>query len=154
MTNQLSSGSDNQEESGELLDDLESIKDLLDEDQDSPLLDDVEQPAPTLGIPAPPGERQPAAISNLLGDAWGESVQQMFADARQTIEAHSEQWLPEQTDELSQALKIRLDATVHEWLTQTLAANIELLRDRIVMELADEIAKHIDNNTREKQNLT
>ena len=150
MTEHLSPGSEEHEESGELLDDLESIKVLLDQEQGVPPADDIAQAAATLDLPTPGGNPQPAVINNLLGDAWGESVQQMFANARQTIEAHSEQWLPEQTDELSRALKIRLDATVHEWLGQTLSANIELLRDRIVIELADEIAKHIKNNTREK----
>ncbi len=135
------------DDSDEFLEDLESIKHLLDEEQqaqveaavtndDVPLLDDQigDNPEERLGD---------EAFNALLGDAWRDSVEEMFADARANIEANSTEWLPEHTDELAAALKVRIDASVRAWLAETLEANIHRLRERIVAELSEEILTHM-----------
>ncbi len=145
-------------ESDELLDDLESIKDLLDEEEavptldaedaaDVPLLDDtvdeaVEEPAAARGM-------ADDTFKALLGDAWQDSVDQLFAEARANIEQNSQDWLPEDTDNLAAALKVRIDRSVKAWLADTLQANIGLLRERIVAELSEELLSHM----RQKFNL-
>ena len=149
------------DESGELLDDLESIKDLLDEEDvptleseevvDVPLLDDTvdepgEESTAESGRAAGMGDD---TFKALLGDAWQESVDQLFAEARANIEENSQDWLPEDTDNLAAALKVRIDRSVKAWLADTLQANIGLLRERIVSELSEELLTHM----RQKFNL-
>ena len=144
------------DESGELLDDLESIKDLLDDEDiptldpeaavDVPLLDDTvaEQTGEEKGGETRSGPGMPDdAFKTLLGDAWQESVDQLFAEARASIERNSQDWLPEDTDNLAAALKVRIDRSVKAWLAETLQANIGLLRERIVTELSEELLGHM-----------
>ena len=144
------------DESDEFIEDLESIKDLLNEleqteqvqtpvqestqasieESDVPLLDDQ--------IDSNVQERLgDDTFNTLLGDAWRDSVEEMFDEARADIEANSTEWLPEHTDELADALKIRIDASVRAWLAETLQANIHLLRERIVAELSAELIGHM-----------
>ncbi len=147
-----------EDESGELLDDLESIKDLLDE-EDVPTLDaDEVVDVPLLDDTVEEAVEEPAAVGGgmaddtfkaLLGDAWQDSVDQLFAEARANIEQNSQDWLPEDTDNLAEALKVRIDRSVKAWLADTLQANIGLLRERIVSELSEELLSHM----RQKFNL-
>jgi hypothetical protein len=141
-------GHEDSEEPDELIEDLKSIKDLLDEEQleelsgkddiDVPLLDDPLEDVVTVdeGL-------SDNTFQTLLGDTWQDSVEELFDEARRKIEAHSTQWLPEHTDELAEALKVRIDASVRAWLAETLEANIGRLRERIVSELSTEILNHM-----------
>ena len=148
------------EEPEEILEDLESIKDLLDEQQcpadsshstgdlisdrtmsqgdDVPLLDDPIEEAAKLHEALPDD-----TFKALLGDAWHDSVDEIFVNARASIQNNSADWLPEHTDELAQALKIRIDVSVKAWLAETLQANIGLLRERIVAELSGELLEQM-----------
>ncbi len=149
------------DEPGEILDDLESIKDLLDEADgpEAPTLD-VQQSAreevqeeldvPLLDDAIEEAEDTQAGMADdtfnaLLGDAWQDSVDQLFAEARANIERNSQDWLPEDTDNLAEALKVRIDKSVKAWLADTLQANIGVLRERIVHELSEEILSHMKN---------
>ena len=126
----------------ELLDDLESIKDLLDEEQQQaqiPVLEDIDADAGR-----PPAGMSDDAFDRLLSDSWKESVEELFSHARNQIEANSERWLPEDTDQLTDALKVRIDGAVRAWLSETLQANIGLLRERMVKELSAELIEHIE----------
>lgn len=134
---------DNNEEPEEIIEDLESIKDLLNEDRNAgedavPLLDDpVEE-----GLSIDEGMPEDT-FKALLDDAWQDSVANMFEEARARIELSSASWSPEDTDDLAEALKIRIDASVRAWLAETLEANIGRLRERIVAELSTEILDHM-----------
>ncbi len=131
------------EEPEEIIEDLESIKDLLNEeeqtgDPDVPLLDDPleERVHVEEGL-------TDDTFHALLGDAWRDSVEDIFAQARERIERNSALWAPEDTDELADALKIRIDESVQAWLAETLEANIGRLRERIVAELSAAILAHM-----------
>ncbi len=143
---------DKPDDDEELIDDLESIKQLLDppedesanvsaseEVKDIPMLDDAVGASnfDTRGL-------ADDAFKALLDDAWQDSVQDVLGDARETIESHSTAWHPQDTDELNQALKIRIDNSVRQWLEETLQANIAELRKRIVHELSTEIVTHFN----------
>ena len=133
---------DHTERPDELLGDLESIKDLLDEEAQQPqipVLEDIES-----DDSPPPTGMTDDAFNRLLSDSWKESVEELFTAARSHIEANSEQWLPEDTDDLTEALKIRIDNAVRTWLSETLQANIGLLRERMVRELSDELIEHME----------
>ncbi|MEM7079471.1 MAG: hypothetical protein AAF513_12660 [Pseudomonadota bacterium] len=132
----------------EILEDLESIKDLLhpeDETHDIPVLDDfVEEPAADN-----PGLDQ-ATIDKLLQDTWQDSVEELFSETRRTIEANAEAWLPEDTDDLTQALRVRIDTSVKAWLAQTLSANIGELHKHVVRELSEEIIARLEDKLGER----
>ena len=134
MTKPLDPNQD-REESEEFIEDLESIKDLLDEDG-VPLLDDQIDNVVSEHM----GDD---TFQTLLSETWRDSVEEMFEEARTSIEVNSTAWLPEHTDELAEALKVRIDASVRAWLAETLEANIGRLRERIVSELSTEILNHM-----------
>ena len=128
------------EEPDEIIEDLMSIKDLLNESEDGgsdeevPLLDDPLEQNMTVDEGMPDD-----TFKALLDDAWQDSVEDLFNDARSRIEQNREAWLPEDTDDLAAALKVRIDASVRAWLAETLEANIGRLRERIVSELSTEL---------------
>jgi hypothetical protein len=153
------------DEPEEIRKDLESIKELLDEEAllknerlqkieladaespdtaDIPVLDDKVESDEDEALPE-------STFKTLLSDAWQDSVQELFNEARSTIELNRGDWMPEDTDELSTALKVRIDKSVREWLEETLRANIDLLRQRMVHELSEELLKNLraklDNET-------
>lgn len=148
----------------ELLGDLESIKELLDEEDQSarpaagqapdvPLLDDMVEGAYTLddsdsllsATPALGGGRRPRGQSStpiqqaqdkylsedlfdtLLGDKWKSSASDILTEARGAIEAHRNDWTPEDTDDLNAALRVRIDETLTEWLKETVKARMDEL---------------------------
>ena len=151
----------------ELLGDLESIKELLDEEEQQaadksgtpevPLLDDMVDGAYTLdesdsllsATPALGGGRRsrssatPSATTGdkdpegkylsedlfdtLLGDKWKTSASDILTGARGAIEAHRNDWTPEDTDELNAALRVRIDETLTEWLKETVRSRMDEL---------------------------
>lgn len=143
---------DREDSPDELLGDLESIKQLLDEEEQAaaqaaevPLLDDMVSGAYTLdesasllsatpalgggkrteGSHSPAGEEKEGKYLSedlfeaLLGDRWRSSASDILTEARGAIEAHRNEWTPEDTDELNQALRVRIDETLTEWLKET-----------------------------------
>lgn len=134
---------EDEREPEEIIEDLESIKDLLDEEAQAPETD-----VPLLDDPLEEGVTIEEGMTDdtfhaLLGDAWQDSVEEIFAEARARIERNSAAWLPEDTDDLADALKVRIDASVQAWLAETLEANIGRLRERIVAELSQAILTHM-----------
>lgn len=136
---------DDRQEPDELIEDLESIKDLFNEeglaqqdDVDVPLLDDPLVDGLTVDEGMPDD-----TFKALLDDAWQESVDDLLNSARARIEENSDLWEPSDTDDLAQALKVRIDTSVKTWLAQTLESNIGALRTHIVSELSDELLQHL-----------
>jgi len=144
----------------EIIEDLESIKDLLAEQRSATNLDSTDAAAtpadsmsqnddvPLLDDPVEETVKIDEGLPDdtfktLLGDAWQDSVDDLFINARASITRNSTTWLPEHTEELAQALKIRIDTSVKSWLAETLEANIGLLRERIVAELSDELLEQM-----------
>ncbi|MGD8416105.1 MAG: hypothetical protein PVH91_03515 [Pseudomonadales bacterium] len=140
----------------DLLGDLESIKELLDEEQAQardrdagvPLLDDMVDGAyeltdsasllaatPALGSGNGNGKSRylPEDIFDaLLGDRWKSSATDILTEARGAIEAYSSRWTPEDTDELNEALRVRIDETLTEWLKATVAARVDELHAELL----------------------
>jgi hypothetical protein len=139
---------DDRQEPDELIEDLESIKGLFDEEQTETNAADEDMDVPLLDDPLVDGLTIDEGLPDdtfkaLLDDAWQDSVDDLLTDARNRITQNSELWQPEDTDELAQALKIRIDASVKSWLAQTLEQNIGALRTHLVSELSDELLAHL-----------
>ncbi len=139
------------DEPDEFIEDLKSIKDLLDEEDAASANSTAEAAVDEDAVPLLDDQIDNVVsehmgddtFQTLLSDTWRDSVEEMFEEARSSIEANSTAWLPEHTDELAEALKIRIDASVRAWLAETLEANIGRLRERIVSELSTEILNHM-----------
>ncbi len=130
----------------EMIEDLESIKNLLDEDEPYPAEDDPDIPLLDDPLDATVKEDEGLSeetIQSLLNDTWKDSIEAVLDDARETIEDNSTAWLPADTDELNAALKIRIDTSVRQWLGEVLQANIGALRELIVKELTTELLAHL-----------
>jgi hypothetical protein len=152
------SNEDDHREEQEILDDLESIKDLLDDEavasqeasgdhaeaeEPVPILDDLVEGALSVTEadfdrtgPASdgrePGRVDQAVFDALLGDEWKAAASGLLTEARGAIEAHRNEWTPEDTDELNEALRVRIDETLTAWLRQTIAERVHELRTELL----------------------
>ena len=154
-TNQESDGQEGS--SDELLGDLESIKQLLDEedqrqddaaDPAAPLLDDMIDGAyelretsflsvtPALGGGQPNRKNKQLnedLFDALLGDDWKSSAADILTGARGAIEAHRNDWTPEDTDDLNEALRVSIDETLSVWLRETVRNRMDELRAELLI---------------------
>jgi len=148
MTDELS-GDHPAEEPEEIIDDLETLKSLLAEETPTPaeavVVDDIPMLDDTIEPPPAESPLDDETFATLLSDTWRDSFEGMFAEARGEIERNSTAWAPADTDDLTAALKVRIDASVRDWLAETLAANVSLLRERVISELSAEILDHLHN---------
>ncbi|MEM6709332.1 MAG: hypothetical protein AAF648_11150 [Pseudomonadota bacterium] len=138
--------SGDQDDSKKLLGDLQRIRSLLDDDSEPkdappavdadgvPLLDDavVEDSPAATGLGGDVFER-------LLGDDWKADADEVLKEARLSIDAAATGWTPDDTDALNEALRTRIDETIHEWLETLLNERIGELRARVLKAMADEI---------------
>ena len=106
-----------------LVGDLESLRNLLDE-----------------ASPEQQGSFGDDTIKALLGDEWRESSEQILATAREAIEKVASKWSPQQTTELNQALRVRIDATLEDWLEIVIRQRLEDLRATLLAAIETEIS--------------
>ena len=84
-------------------------------------------------------------IEALMGDEWRAATRKIFNEARQKIDDHEGTWTADATDELNDALKVRIDATVERWLHQLVADNIDALRQQLVGALGKELTHLLED---------
>ena len=159
-------------EEREILDDLESIKDLLDDESQPvaadagessdaadeppvPILDDLVDGALTVAETGFEGGGPAADLTTgatrmdesvyeaLLGEAWKADATGLLTAARGAIEAHRNDWTPEDTDELNEALRIRIDDTLRVWLRKAVAERIDELRGELLKAAEATISEQI-----------
>lgn len=86
---------------------------------------------------------RPAAAQDLFDRAFTSETDVVMSRARALIQEHPNAWSPQQTDELCDALKVRIDDTVHRWIDETLARHRRVLEDRLVKTIQNELAEHL-----------
>lgn len=140
----------------DLLGDLESIRSLLDEDDDDvPLLEDVVHGGVSVNETFLAGEGDftegdeassglnDELFKALLSDEWRDSARELLDEARAAIERHQADWTPRHTDELNQALRARIDSTVQEWLQAVVRERVDELRQALLAAVSDQIRSTI-----------
>ncbi|MEQ8483306.1 MAG: hypothetical protein RIB46_02990 [Pseudomonadales bacterium] len=159
-----------------LLGDLESIRSLLqppdgeepeDEvpDDEVPLLEDVVHGGVSVNESFLSGEGDFTASEDssglnedlfkaLLSDDWRDSARDLLDQARAAIEQHQNEWTPAHTDELNQALKVRIDETLQAWLRDLVQSRMDDLRATLLAAMEREIedvvsARLLDQNSNE-----
>ncbi len=152
-----------------LLGDLESIRTLLDEDaegqsaaaeqpaaveqplEDSadniqiddqvPLLEDVVASAsPSAG---PDSGLDDALFDALLDDNWKETAAELLDETRSAIIEHGGQWTQQDTEDLNEALRVRIDATLAEWLRNVVQQNVADLRAHLLQATRTELTASV-----------
>lgn len=83
-------------------------------------------------------------IKELLGDEWRLSADRILSTARGAIENVAHAWSPQQTTELNQALRVRIDATLEIWLQQLIHERLDDLRSALLAAIEAEIAAFTD----------
>lgn len=159
-----------------LLGDLESIRSLLQPpdagdadddvpDDEVPLLEDVVHGGVSLNESFLSGEgdfdpgREGSGLDDdlfkaLLSDDWRDSARDLLDHARAAIEQHPDEWTPAHTDELNQALKVRIDETLQAWLRDLVQSRMDDLRATLLAAMEREIedvvsARLLDQNSNE-----
>jgi len=75
------------------------------------------------------------------------SASEILSDARDAIESNREFWTPEDTAELNNALRIRIDTTLSEWLHDTLNERVDELRRELLQAAEAVISEKISSLT-------
>ncbi|MEM7217936.1 MAG: hypothetical protein AAF515_06190 [Pseudomonadota bacterium] len=151
-----------------LMVDLEVIRDLLHEEElQATELDPAAPPLEAMPPEDAPREDQPAlemqeivvpedlggafeaaapasdVTSMLLGPEFAAQMATILGKARDTIEEHPTDWSPQQTDELVDALRVRIDDAVLAWVRESLATHTEELELRLLSAVHNELADHL-----------
>lgn len=147
-----------EEESKELLGDLESIRTLLDEEEaaagappapadasDVPVLDDVVDTPPEIPTEGPGSNLTDDVFASLMSDGWKAQTDTLLSAARSSIDEQAEAWSPEDTDELNDALRVRIDATIYDWLQKMLREHIDELRAEVLEAISEELRLRVDD---------
>ncbi|MFU8814648.1 MAG: hypothetical protein ACNA7W_04825 [Pseudomonadales bacterium] len=155
-----------------ILGDLESIRTLLEENQQSapeqpaetdeeqvPLLEDVVDGGVSVNESFLSGagdfqrgndqhdsstsQLNDEMFKTLLSDDWRQSARELLDDARGAIEARQIEWTPEHTDELNAALKVRIDETLQSWLQAAVLNGIDDLRRELLDAVREQLSQSI-----------
>jgi len=81
----------------------------------------------------------------LLSDEWRTSASDVLQQARDLIGAHGDDWSPAETDLLTDALKVRIDATVQGWMRGMVITHMADLHTRLREALSEELERTIDH---------
>ncbi len=119
-----------------LLGDLESIRALL-EDDDLPIA------SVDADIDVDVESANDAAAPPLLSGHFHSDTAVVLQRARALIQQYAHQWSPQQTDDLSAALKVRIDDAVQRWINDSLVAHRHELEQHLQRAIHDELAKHL-----------
>lgn len=130
-------------------------QDAPDDDMDVPVLEDVVDGALEVdeSMLAVHGQLEASegthilddkAIEALLSDDWKSAASDVLDSARLKIQDSQTEWTPVDTDELNQALKVRIDATVSDWIRTTVVKHMGELRSLLLTVVQDEVTQQID----------
>ncbi|MCZ6711966.1 MAG: hypothetical protein O7B25_16495 [Gammaproteobacteria bacterium] len=152
-----------------LLGDLESIRKLLEDNEDQanepratnePVLDDIE--VPVLEDIFDPGHNtdlsgtdinattatprlDESLVRVLLGDTWRESADTILKQAREVLDEHQTDWTPATANSLNDALKSCIDATIQDWISDIVVAHMAELHERMLEAVSGELKTTLDD---------
>ncbi len=72
-------------------------------------------------------------------------------DASASIQAQKLDWNPEDTQALTEALRVRLEHSISGWLNTTLAEQVELLRQQLLLDLQQELSQRVQSTLQSNQ---
>lgn len=90
----------------------------------------------------PPPQNQDL-FDALLGAGWEAESNELLQTASATIQDQKLDWNPEDTEALTDALRVRLEQSINGWLSTTLAEQVGLLRQQLLVDLQDELTQRV-----------
>lgn len=90
----------------------------------------------------PPPQNQDL-FDALLGTGWEAESNELLETASATIQEQKLDWNPEDTQALTDALRVRLEQSINGWLSTTLAEQVALLRQQLLVDLQDELTQRV-----------
>lgn len=116
------------------------------------LAPEPEAPAPARAalVDAPTPQNQDL-FDALLGTNWEAQSNELLETASATIQAQQLDWNPDDTQALTEALRVRLEQSINGWLNTTLAEQVELLRHQLLLDLQDELATRVQSTLQSNQ---
>lgn len=143
-----------------LLEDLESIRDVLDAERSAPLTAPIDDDIPTLREvvraqpPASPAGQPPALeeaetdlfdarlfADRLLDETWQKQSNAILASARRTAGALTARLAPEASATARERLRSRLASELPPLLEQVVGEALDALQDRLIGVLRNELAR-------------
>ncbi|HEY5680716.1 MAG TPA: hypothetical protein VIS55_11665 [Pseudomonadales bacterium] len=144
---------DSADSEDELLGDLESLRSILDEedelmpqdDEAVPLLDDVVADAADAEEPAraSPGGLDDDLFQALLSDDWRESAAAIIEQAPAAL-GQAVAWKPREIAALRQALRLKQDETLNQWISDALERHAEALQAELLEAFSGELKPAVE----------
>lgn len=124
---------------------IDSPIDSLIEEELPVLQEPLQSFDPATGLSEPLASiKAPSNLEELLGEEFHEATAEVMQRARGLINQHANRWSPQQTDELADALRVRIDAAVAGWIKTSLDAHALELQQRLLNAVRDELARHLE----------
>ena len=82
-------------------------------------------------------------VARLFGDNWAEIARDILSRARDAIGQRRTTWRPDDTDELNEALMVRIDETLDSWVQQSLSRHVDELHTMLADALRAEFIAHL-----------
>ncbi len=129
-----------------------------DKPQDSPIDDQVPLLEDVVAGASPSADpdsgMDDALFDALLDDNWKETAAELLDETRSAIIEHGGQWTQQATEDLDEALRIRINATLTEWLRNVVQQNLADLRAHLLQAARTELSasvKRLLNDDSENQ---
>ncbi len=90
----------------------------------------------------PPPQNQDL-FDALLGTGWEAESTELLETASATIQAQQLDWNPDDTQALTDALRVRLEQSINGWLSTTLVEQVALLKQQLLVDLQDELTQRV-----------
>jgi hypothetical protein len=167
MGSTVSRHSPDENSQNDLMDDLESIRKLLEDDEDQvqdppatneaaandievPVLEDIFDPDPDLpateiGATAITPTSNERLMRALLGDTWRDSANKILEQAREVIHERQADLTPEAANWLNDALRSRIDETIRDWMGRIVVAHMAELHERVLADLSEALKATLDD---------
>jgi K+-sensing histidine kinase KdpD len=139
---------DSADSEDELLGDLESLRSILDEedelapqdDEAVPLLDDVVADAADAEEPsgAGPGGMDDDLFQALLSDDWRKSAAAIIEQAAAAL-GQADAWTPQEIAAIQRALRLEQNETLNQWISDALDRHADALRAELLEAFSGEL---------------
>lgn len=107
--------------------------------------------APSLAPPSVTSAQNQDLFDALLGTGWEAQSNELLQAASATIQAQKLDWNPEDSEALTEALRVRLEQSINGWLNTTLTEQVELLRQQLLLDLQQELSQRVQSTLHSNQ---
>lgn len=115
-----------------------------------PEVERLERTTADFSATLPPPQNQDL-FDALLGTDWEAASNELLQAASSTIQNQQLDWNPDDTQALTDALRVRLEQSINGWLNTTLVKQVDLLRQQLLLDLQDELTQRVQSTLQSNQ---